>query len=139
MQNLVHNVGFRVNANLFAENWQKSQKTVIIFSSFEDRRESHVAAGPSVRLGLNCDHNIDPGSLLIYQHGALHVHFAADVCHDLRLRDERNGRAAVKAFGGTREKRQKTEKHFRRHFRFSFFSPKNVQMQLSVVANVARI
>jgi hypothetical protein len=33
MQNFGHNIGFEKNANFFAENWQKSQKIVIITST----------------------------------------------------------------------------------------------------------
>jgi hypothetical protein len=46
---------FEKNGSFFSENWQKFQTIVIITSSsssFMDRRKSHVAAGPSVRLGL---------------------------------------------------------------------------------------
>jgi hypothetical protein len=33
MQNFDHNIGFEKNANFFAENWQKSQKSVIVTST----------------------------------------------------------------------------------------------------------
>jgi hypothetical protein len=43
MQNSDHNIGFWKNANFFAENWQKSQKIVIITST-----TSHPGANPTI-------------------------------------------------------------------------------------------